>query len=227
VPDSILLIDDDADELRAVGDYFDGIGYAVGRAETAEAGFQAFYSMRPDVVILDLHLSSARGLEVLEQLRSRGGSVIFLIEQDNAETAVRAMQIGAEYFLTKPVDLNYLNVATARVCDKVRLVRQYALLREALDRLLSLPWPGKGRELQQVVERLPADLRKAGGAGRSEGAGEGADGRHQPQALAEVERAHIEKTLTFHKGNRTRAAHELGISRATLINKIKVYGLDV
>jgi transcriptional regulator with PAS, ATPase and Fis domain len=42
-----------------------------------------------------------------------------------------------------------------------------------------------------------------------------------------VERLHIEKTLRFHDGNRTRAAHELGISRATLINKIKAYGLDI
>ena len=227
MPDRILLIDDDADELRAVGDYFDGIGYEVGRAETAEAGVQALYSMRPDVVILDLHLSPARRLEVLEQLKSRGGSVIFLIEQDNAETAARAMQIGAEYCLTQPVDLNYLTAATARVCDKVRLMRQYALLREALDRLLSMPWPGKGREMQKVVELLPADWRKGGDARGSEGSGGGADGRHKPQALAEVERAHIEKTLRFHEGNRTRAAHELGISRATLINKIKVYGLDI
>jgi len=38
-----------------------------------------------------------------------------------------------------------------------------------------------------------------------------------------VERTHIEKTLRFHEGNRTRAA-QLGISRATLINKIKVSG---
>ena len=227
MPDSILLIDDDADELRVVGDYFDGIGYEVGRAETAEAGFQAFYSMRPDVVILDLHLSPARRLEVLEQLKSRGGSVILLIEQDNAETAVRAMQIGAEYFLTKPVDLNYLNAATARVCDKVRLMRQYALLREVLGRLLSMPWPAQGREMQKVVELLPADLRGGGNAGGGEGAGGGADGRHEAQPLAEVERLHIEKTLRFHEGNRTRAARELGISRATLINKIKAYGLDI
>ena len=227
MPDSILLIDDDADELRALGDYFDGIGYDVGRAETAEAGLQAFYSMRPDVVILDLHLSPARRLEVLEQLKSRGGSVIFLIEQDNAETALRAMQIGAEYFLTKPVDLNYLNAATARVCDKVRLMRQYALLREVLGRLLSLPWPAKGREMQKVVELLPADLLGGGNAGGGEEAGGGADGRHTAQALAEVERQHIEKTLRFHEGNRTRAARELGISRATLINKIKAYGLDI
>jgi DNA-binding NtrC family response regulator len=103
---------------------------------------------------------------------------------------------------------------------------------EALDRLLSAPWPGNVREMRNVVERgmilargaaqlgvehLPADLRRSAGG----------DKRHQPQALADVERAHIEKTLKFHGGNRTRAAQELGISRATLINKIKVYQFDL
>jgi transcriptional regulator with PAS, ATPase and Fis domain len=43
--------------------------------------------------------------------------------------------------------------------------------------------------------------------------------------LDEVQRAHIERTLRAHNGNRTRAAKELGISRATLINKIKQYNL--
>src|SRR5438105_15521124 len=82
---------------------------------------------------------------------------------------------------------------------------------EALDRLLSAPWPGNVREMRNVVERamilargagqiglehLPSDLRRGGGG----------DKRHQPQALADVERVHIEKTLKFHGGNRTRAA---------------------
>jgi DNA-binding NtrC family response regulator len=199
VADSILLIDTDADVLRAVGDYFDGMGYDVGRAAAAEAGLEAFDRLRPDVVILDLHIAGLEGLGVLQQLRSRGGSVILLTDQGDNATAVRAMELGAEHFVTKPVDLSHLAAATARVCDKVRLARQNALLREALDRL----------------------LRGAGGAGP------GGDGRHKPLALAEVERVHIEKTLRFHGGNRTRAAQELGISRATLINKIKVYGLDI
>jgi transcriptional regulator with PAS, ATPase and Fis domain len=49
--------------------------------------------------------------------------------------------------------------------------------------------------------------------------------RHVPRTLEEVERLHIERTLRAHNANRTRAARELGISRATLINKIKAYGL--
>lgn len=50
---------------------------------------------------------------------------------------------------------------------------------------------------------------------------------HQPRTLAQVEREQIERALRHHRGNRTRSARELGISRATLINKIRVYALDL
>ena len=234
--DTILLIHGDADVLDAVGDYFDRLGYGVGRAATGEAGFEVFERMRPDVVIFDLHLPDQSGLEALERLRAQGAAVILLTRQGDSETALRAMQMGAEHFLTQPLDLNHLAAATARVVEKVRLARQNALLREraeALDRLLAAPWPGSVRQMRNVLERamilargaaeigverppLPADPRRDDGGGR-----------HQPVALAEVERVHIERTLKFHGGNRTRSAQELGISRATLINKIKSYGLDV
>ncbi len=102
---------------------------------------------------------------------------------------------------------------------------------EALERLLSHPWPGNTRELRNVLERalilsrgqplvglehLPGDFRNRPGPG---------DRRHTPMTLDELERAHIERTLRHHVGNRTRAAQELGISRATLINKIKRYAI--
>ena len=53
------------------------------------------------------------------------------------------------------------------------------------------------------------------------------DRRYQATTLSEVERQHIERTLRHHGGNRTRAALELGISRATLINKIRTYSLNI
>jgi DNA-binding NtrC family response regulator len=101
----------------------------------------------------------------------------------------------------------------------------------ALDQLLRHSWPGNIRELRNVLERamivargsrqiaiehLPPDVRRSGGAAAS----------HVPRTLHDVERAHIERTLRAHNENRTRAARELGISRATLINKIKEYQLD-
>ncbi len=77
------------------------------------------------------------------------------------------------------------------------------------------------------VEHLPADLRKGGGGVGGGGGGGAGERRHAALTLADVERQQIERALSFHGGNRTRAAHELGISRATLINKIKAYALDL
>jgi len=103
---------------------------------------------------------------------------------------------------------------------------------EALNRLLRHAWPGNIRELRNVLERamivgrgadqidvrhLPADVRDLS-APSSE--------QHVARTLEEVERVHIERTLRVHNANRTHAARELGISRATLIKKIKEYGLN-
>ncbi|HEV8194996.1 MAG TPA: sigma-54 dependent transcriptional regulator [Gemmatimonadales bacterium] len=102
---------------------------------------------------------------------------------------------------------------------------------DALSRLNEYAWPGNIREIENVLERsmviargqiaigvehLPGEFRARPGIG---------DRRHTPMSIEDLERQHIERTLRYHGGNRTRAAKELGISRATLINKIKLYGL--
>jgi DNA-binding NtrC family response regulator len=102
---------------------------------------------------------------------------------------------------------------------------------DALGRLLEYGWPGNVRELEHVMERamllargqiainvehLPGEFRARPGIG---------DRRHTPMSLDVLEHQHIERTLRYHGGNRTRAAKELGISRATLINKIKLYAI--
>ena len=121
--DSVLLIDDDVDVLRAIGNAFERLGYEVTRELSGEAGLATFDRQRPEVVILDLRLPGMDGMEVLEHMRQRGAAVILLTGQSDIETAVRAMQLGAENFLTKPVDITHLAAAAARVADKVRLRR--------------------------------------------------------------------------------------------------------
>lgn len=103
----------------------------------------------------------------------------------------------------------------------------------ALDALLRYAWPGNIRELRNVLERgmivgrgeqflelasLPAEVRGAV-------PGATAADRLEGKSLADVEREHVIRTLRLHHGNRTHAARELGISRATLIKKIKEFGL--
>jgi len=111
----------------------------------------------------------------------------------------------------------------------------------ALDALSSYPFPGNIRELENVLERamiycegemietvdldlhgLPSRLAPANssGAGRR---GETLTDKVEP--LEELERRAIIQALAKWRGNRTRASEELGISRRTILNKIKRYGL--
>ncbi|HEX9166190.1 MAG TPA: sigma 54-interacting transcriptional regulator, partial [Gemmatimonadales bacterium] len=105
------------------------------------------------------------------------------------------------------------------------------LASETVERMVNYPWPGNVREMRNVLERalllargqpavlvehLAGELRARPGLG---------DRRHTPMSLEELEKLHIDRTLRYHGGNRTRAAKELRISRATLINKIKRYGI--
>ncbi|MBM4193455.1 MAG: sigma-54-dependent Fis family transcriptional regulator [Gemmatimonadetes bacterium] len=106
-----------------------------------------------------------------------------------------------------------------------------ALTDAALDAILRHAWAGNIRELRNVLERamlfargaerielahLPRDVQGASGAEVT---------HHVAKSLAEVEKAHIDRTLRANAQNRTHAARELGISRATLIKKIREYDL--
>jgi transcriptional regulator with PAS, ATPase and Fis domain len=71
-------------------------------------------------------------------------------------------------------------------------------------------------QTQIEVTHLPREVSGASGA---------AVVHHEARSLAVVERAHIDRTLRAHEHNRTHAARELGISRATLIKKIREYDL--
>jgi DNA-binding NtrC family response regulator len=111
---------------------------------------------------------------------------------------------------------------------------------EALELLTRYPWPGNVRELRNAVERMailadgnvlsPEDLPgevRAGAEARSaapEGDTEaGEKAQDEPIPLAELERRHVLKVLDYTSGNKMRAARILGITTATLYNKLKVY----
>ncbi len=121
--DSILLIDDDVAVLRVLGTFFEQRGWDVYRELTGEAGITTFERALTDVVLVDLNLPGMDGFEVLERLRGCETAVIVLTGDGDVPTAVRAMQSGAENFLTKPLNLTQLQATADRAVEKVRLRR--------------------------------------------------------------------------------------------------------
>ena len=103
---------------------------------------------------------------------------------------------------------------------------------ECMDILNRYPWPGNVRELEHCIERgvilmrgdyldvnaLPLAVQRWAGANEPRETGE-------PSTLKEAERALILKTLEETGGNRSEAARRLQITRKTLLNKLKSYGI--
>lgn len=128
----LLFIDDDPSVLRSLGNYFEELGHSVHRAESGRAGLGLFEKVVPDVTVLDLHMPEMSGMQVLEKIRRKGGVVIMLTGQGEIQDAVEAMRLGAENFLTKPIEMSHLAVAVEKAAEKTQLRRENMRLRARL-----------------------------------------------------------------------------------------------
>ena len=100
----ILLVDDDLELLGLVSFALRQTGYVVIEAPDGRTALQAFERERPDLIILDYNLPGMNGLEVLKQVRGSGSRVpvMMLTVRASEEDQVRALDLGADDYLTKP-----------------------------------------------------------------------------------------------------------------------------
>jgi DNA-binding NtrC family response regulator len=128
----VLFIDDDPGVLRSLGDYFKALGHEVYRAESGKDGIKIWEQAGPDVTVLDLYMPEMDGLEVLRILRQQRAAVIMLTAYGEIDTAVEAMKLGAENFLTKPIEMDHLVQAVEKAAEKNQLRVENVRLRARL-----------------------------------------------------------------------------------------------
>jgi two-component system response regulator AtoC len=120
--DRILVIDDDKSICESLSLYLSEEGYAPGVAYSAEEGLKKLRSVSWDVVILDIFLSDANGLDVLARIKELDpeANVIMITAFHDMPTTVRAMKLGAVEYIHKPIDIDELEAAIQR-CLKRKL----------------------------------------------------------------------------------------------------------
>ena len=105
----LLLIDNEANFLRALGTSLRARGYQVDVAPTGEEGLEVAAGGQLDVVLLDLGLPGMDGLQVLQKLRERSRvPVIVLSARHNESAKVAALDLGADDYVTKPFGMDEL-----------------------------------------------------------------------------------------------------------------------
>jgi two-component system KDP operon response regulator KdpE len=105
----VLVVDDEAPFVRALGISLRAHGYEVETAGSGEEGLRQAASFHPDAVILDLGLPGIDGLDVLSALRAwTDVPVLVLSARHTDEAKVAALDSGADDYVTKPFSINEL-----------------------------------------------------------------------------------------------------------------------
>lgn len=128
-----LLLVEDKNELRAMlRKALERAGYTVDEAPDGTAAIQKVRARRYLLVITDLKMPGASGLDVLRETKQADATipVILLTAFGSVEEAVAAMKDGAFDFLQKPVDLDHLKLLVQRAARQQELLRENLLLRE-------------------------------------------------------------------------------------------------
>ena len=99
----ILAADDDRDLRELIGFTLAQAGYLVLKAGDGPAALKTFDEESPDLVVLDINMPGASGFQVCEAIRRRSRvPVIILTVRGEEEDLVRALELGADDYLTKP-----------------------------------------------------------------------------------------------------------------------------
>jgi two-component system KDP operon response regulator KdpE len=103
---TVLVVDDESQIRRALNLNLNARAYEVLEASTGQTALELMESEHPDVVLLDLGLPDIDGMVVLEALREwTDVAVIVLTVRDDEPSKVKAMDMGADDYVTKPFDM--------------------------------------------------------------------------------------------------------------------------
>ena len=124
----ILVVDDELQFLSTLQIFLQNSGFEVVTGTSCRQAEDIYNSAKPDAAVIDYSLGDGNALEILPRLRAADPSIpiIIMTGHGSIELAVQAVKMGAEHFLTKPVDLATLSVMLERSLENQRNRRKQA-----------------------------------------------------------------------------------------------------
>lgn len=117
----VLIVDDEKSIRITLSEFLKKEGYEVGIAADAASAFQMLEEQEYDIILTDIIMPRITGIELLEKIRERSKhtQIIIMTGEPTVETAVKAVQSGANDYLTKPIGRDVL-IKTVRHAEQVK-----------------------------------------------------------------------------------------------------------
>jgi DNA-binding response OmpR family regulator len=156
----ILCIEDDQETAALIAEELADRGFAVVVAHDGQEGFTAILREMPDLVLCDISMPIMSGFEVLERLtalapRFSHMPFVFLTALTDRESELKGRQLGADDYVTKPIDFDVLGaIITARLVRVARL-QLWPKRVELNDREVeTLTWAARGKTSADIAQIL-------------------------------------------------------------------------
>jgi DNA-binding NarL/FixJ family response regulator len=156
----ILCIEDDAETAELIAEDLQERGYIVSIANDGHSGLSAILKTDPDLVLCDINMPGMSGFELMEQLVALAPSheavpFVFLSARTDRDSELKGRRLGADDYVTKPVDFEILaSIIGARLGKSPRnevFSRHVALNEREIE---CLTWSARGKtspEIAQIV----------------------------------------------------------------------------
>jgi signal transduction histidine kinase len=136
--DSVLLVDDEEDIRDVLSLSLEDMGLRVICAQDGEEGLACYIEESPPVVLTDIKMPKMNGIELLQKIKRENpeAEVIMITGHGDMDLAIKSLKHDAADFVTKPINVDALEVAVKRACDRIVSRRQLREYMEGLEQLL-------------------------------------------------------------------------------------------
>ena len=146
--ESILLVDDEKDIRDVLEISLSDSGYKVLTAENGDEALRIFKETNPPIVLTDIKMPVMDGIELLKKIKHENTEteVIMITGHGDMDLAVDSLKHEATDFITKPINVDVLEIALKKVEEKILIRRKLQEYTESLERLV--------REKTELQDRL-------------------------------------------------------------------------
>lgn len=152
----VFILDDDGLILSMLSKVLKNEGYDVNTESETDEIVKKVRAWQPDVMLLDIRLPKRSGIDILRDIKAEGLSteVVMLTADDTAETAVKAMKLGAIDYLTKPFNTDEVKIVISNAMEKESLKQEVAYLRKVYSETYERAFIGNSGAMQDLMKKM-------------------------------------------------------------------------
>lgn len=154
-PARILIVDDELSSLELLEGYLSEKGYDICCAKNGRECIERVKSFDPHILVLDIRLPDAHGLDILKELKEgeKSPHIIIITAFHDMSTTIKAIKLGAFEYIPKPIDVDELEAAIERALDLSR-TRTTGLVLDSRRMIEEGEIIGKTKEMKDIFKTI-------------------------------------------------------------------------